>query len=160
MLNKKDKAIVRELQSDLPLVSRPFKQIAKKLGIDEERLLTKINEMLKTGKMRRMGAALRHQKVGYTANAMVVWEVPEKEIDRIGGIMADFDEVTHCYKRVSKPEWPYNLYTVIHGFSREECRHIVKKISKITGINKYKILFSTNELKKSSMKYFENEDKQ
>jgi len=153
-LKKIDKDIIRELQSGLPLVSRPFEQIAKKIGISEKELLFKINELIKTGKMRRMGAALKHQKVGFIANAMVVWKVPEKEVDRVGSIMSTFDEVTHCYKRMSRPDWPYNLYTVLHGFSKDECRQFVERISKTTGVDEYKILFSTAELKKSSMKYF------
>jgi DNA-binding Lrp family transcriptional regulator len=89
------------------------------------------------------------------ANAMIVWQVPEDRIEDVGVIMASFPEVTHCYQRpVRLPDWPHNLFTMVHGRTREECREIASRLAEAAGIDGYRMIFSTAELKKSSMKYF------
>lgn len=155
MLTEQDKQIVRELQDGLPLVSRPFKLMAEKLGMTEEELINRIRYFIENGQIRRFGAAVRHQDLGYVANAMVVWDVPDDKVPDTGRIMAGFEEVSHCYQRPRYPGWPYNLFTVVHGQSREECVKTAERISRATGMEKYRLLFSTAELKKSSMRYFE-----
>ncbi len=155
MLTEKEKQIIRELQNGIPLVHRPFKILAQKLRTTEEELINKIKSLLDRGYIRRFGATVRHHDLGYPANAMVVWNVPDELAEEKGRIMAGFKEVSHCYQRPRRPGWPYNLFTVVHGRSREECVRAVKKISLATGIKKYRLLFSTIELKKSSMRYFE-----
>lgn len=154
MLSEIEIKIVRELQNDLPLVSRPFKEVADRLGISERELLDKIKEFIDRGIIRRFGATIRHQDVGFVANAMVVWDVPEERISETGRLMAEFPEVTHCYQRACHAGWNYPLFTVLHGRSPEECVRITEKIASATGIKNYRLLFSTRELKKSSMKYF------
>ncbi|WP_066635952.1 siroheme decarboxylase subunit beta [Desulfolucanica intricata] len=154
MLTEFEKQIVRELQNGLPLVSRPYQVIAERLGLSEEELMNKIKEFLDRGLMRRFGAAVRHQDLGYVANAMVVWEIPEDQILIVGQKMASFTEVSHCYQRPTYPDWPYNLFTMVHGQTKEECLAAAKRLSEATGMKKYKLMFSTAELKKSSMKYF------
>ncbi len=154
MLSEQEKELVRELQKGLPLVSRPFLDIADRLGLSEEEIIAKVKDFLFRGIIRRFGAVVKHQDVGYVANAMVVWPVPEERIMEVGRAMASFPEVTHCYNRPSVPGWPFTLYTVIHGKREQDCRSIAKKISSSTGIKDYRILFSTAELKKSSMEYF------
>ncbi|SHF65357.1 transcriptional regulator, AsnC family [Desulfofundulus australicus DSM 11792] len=155
MLSQKDIEIIRALQEGLPLVSRPFQVLAQKVGLSEEELLNKVREFVKQGIIRRFGAAVRHQDLGYISNAMVVWEVPEEKIEEIGRLMASFDEISHCYQRPSRPpEWPYNLFTVIHGQTRDECEKIAARLSRASGITSYRLLFSLAEFKKSSMKYF------
>lgn len=154
MLNNLEKQIVKELQNGLPLVSRPYLEIANRIGILEDELISKINEMIKRGIIRRFGAALRHQDLGFTANAMVVWEVPEEQAPSVGKAMAGFNEVTHCYQRTRHPSWPYSIFTVIHGPTKEHCERVAASIARKTGISNYKLVFSTKELKKSSMKYF------
>ncbi len=146
--------IVKELQSGLPLVKRPYRQIGQKLGLSEQQVMDKIKEMIERGLIRRFGAALRHQDLGYTANAMVVWDVPEERAVTVGKQMARFREVTHCYQRPRRPGWPYTIFTVLHGQTRQECERVAAKIARETGVQNYQLLFSTKELKKSSMEYF------
>jgi len=155
MLTEQDKRIIRELQNGLPLVGRPFMAMAEKLNMTEEGLIERIRYFIANGQIRRFGAAVRHQDLGYLANAMVVWDAPSEKAAEIGVIMAGFQEVTHCYQRPRYPDWPYNLFTMVHGRSREECVRTAEKISLAAGVKEYKLLFSTSELKKSSMRYFE-----
>lgn len=149
-----DKKIIGEIQKDLPITSRPYLDIAEKLGTSEETLLKKIQELIDKGYIRRFGATLRHRRVGINANAMAVWAVPDEDVERVGKIMASFKEITHCYERHTIPEWNGNLFTMIHAKTREGCLEIVKRISDKTGIKDYKLLFSTEEFKKTSMEYF------
>lgn len=155
MLSKQDRQIIKELQNGLPLASRPYKIIADRLKISEEELIKRVGYLIENGFIRRLGAAVRHQNLGFQANAMVVWDVPDDKISGVGSIMAGFREVTHCYQRPRQANWPYNLFTMVHGHSREECAIIAGKIAQAVGINKYDLLFSTAELKKISMRYFE-----
>ncbi len=157
MFTQLEKKIVTELQEDLPLSSHPFKLIADRIGMKEEELLAKIREMKARGIIRRFGAVLRHQKTGYVANAMVVWRVPEERAKEVGSIMASFKEVSHCYQRAICPDWTYNLFTMIHGKSGEECERIATLISEKIKIEDYRLFYSTRELKKTSMKYFQKE---
>jgi len=156
MLNEQEKQIVKELQKNLPLVERPFQEVARRLGMEEQQLLDKIKEFKRKGIIRRFGATVKHQSLGYVANAMVVWDIPEDEVDRAGKTMAQFPEITHCYQRPTHPGWPYNLFTVVHGKTRAECEEKARAIARKTGYHKYKPVFSTRELKKSSMRYFED----
>ena len=96
----------------------------------------------------------RHRRMGINANAMSVWVVPDRDVERVGEIMASFKEITHCYERCTLPDWKYNLYAMIHTQTIEGCQDIAKKISEKTGIKEYKLLFSTEEFKKTSMEYF------
>ncbi len=154
MLTELEKQIIKELQQGLPLVERPFLAIAQRLGLFEDELMTKINEMIGNGIIRRFGAALRHQELGYTANAMVVWDVPEERAASIGRLLAGLAEVTHCYQRPRRPGWSFNIFTVIHGQTRDQCEQLAAIMSEKIDVPNYKLLFSTTELKKSSMQYF------
>jgi DNA-binding Lrp family transcriptional regulator len=155
VLSERDKEIVRVLQEGVPLVSRPFQALAGQLDMSEEELLKTIEDFLRRGIIRRFGAVMRHQDLGYVANAMIVWQVPEDRIEEVGGIMAGFQEVTHCYQRPAyPPDWPYNLFTMVHGRKREDCQEIASRLAKAGGIDNYRMIFSTDELKKSGMKYF------
>ncbi|SMB92255.1 DNA-binding transcriptional regulator, Lrp family [Desulfonispora thiosulfatigenes DSM 11270] len=154
MLSELDKKIVREVQGDLPLDPRPYKVIAQRLGIEEDFLIDKINEFLEKGYIRRMGAALRHRKIGLKANPMIVWQVPKDKIDEVGTKLSSLSQVTHCYHRKELPKLNYNVYSMIHAETREDCYELAKEMSKMIGIEKYNLLFSEKELKKTSMKYF------
>ncbi|MBI5892516.1 MAG: Lrp/AsnC family transcriptional regulator [Deltaproteobacteria bacterium] len=149
-----EKQVCKLVQGDMPLNPQPFKELADKIGISEDAFISKINEFLENGYIRRFGAALRHRKAGITANGMGVWIVPESERERVGNIMASFKEVSHCYERPSFEDWPYNLFTMIHGRTKEECFEVAKRISDAAGIKEYNILFSSQEFKKESMVYF------
>jgi len=155
MLSAIEVKIVQELQKNLPLVSKPYEEIATGLGITEEELLDKIKAMKEKGYIRRLGAALRHREVGIAANAMIVWEIPEEDCERIGKAVAAFPQVTHCYQRPIKEDWPFSLFAMIHFPTRQECEEMAKEISKEIGEHyPYKLLYSSQELKKTSMKYF------
>ncbi len=157
-MEEKDKELVRGLQGDIPMSLTPFAEIAAELGWKEEDLLDRAKNLLENRVIRRFGAVLRHQKAGFTSNAMGVWQVPEEQVAEIGKVMADFREVSHCYQRPTLADWPYNLFTMVHGRSREECERVMKKIAEKTGINDYSMLFSIKELKKSSMQYYMEEE--
>lgn len=154
MVTDLEKKIVRALQEGIPLVRRPYRAIAEKVGISEEELIESIKDMRSRGLIRRFGAAVRHQDLGYTSNAMIVWKVPAAEVDRVGAIFADYPEVSHCYERETSGSWRYNLFTMVHGKTPLKCREMAGEMSRISGIAEYQVLFSTGELKKESMKYF------
>jgi siroheme decarboxylase len=154
MIDELDKKIIGFLQKDIPVEPVPYKILADQLGISEDEVLSRIMVMVNEGVIRRLGATLYHQEAGFNANAMVAWIVPEEEVDKIGLVMAGFREVTHCYHRRPQRDWRYNLFTMIHGESREECHEIARKISEKTGVNDYSLLFSEKEFKKTSMEYF------
>lgn len=149
-----EKQIIKELQQGLPLVTRPYLALAEKLSLSEDELMAKTNEMITSGLIRRFGAALRHQKLGYTANAMVVWDVPDELAAETGRLLAGMAEVTHCYQRPRQPDWTYNLFTVIHGRNRKQCEQLAAAMAEKISITNYMLLYSTKELKKSSMQYF------
>lgn len=142
------------IQGDLPLSARPFSELADRAGMSEEELVDRIRSLKERGVIRRFGATLRHQEAGFNSNAMVAWLVPEDRIESVGEAMAGFREVTHCYQRRPQRDWRYNLYTMIHGDSREECHRIAEKMSRETGVEAYALLFSEREFKKTSMSYF------
>jgi DNA-binding Lrp family transcriptional regulator len=153
-----DKKIMACLQDNIPLDKAPYKTIAGKVGLTEEEVIVNIRRYKEKGWIRRYGATLRHQKAGFTANGMGIWAVPNKE-DRegIGQIIASFQEVSHAYERPSFDDWPYHLFSMIHGQSRDEVEEIARRISEKTGVKDYKVLYSTREFKKSSMRYFDEQ---
>ncbi len=151
-----DVAIMKELQGHLPMVKNPFAAIAEKLGIAEDEVINKTREYGEKKYYRRFGATLRHHKAGFTANGMGIWSVPkEEERAPMGELLSNRPEVSHAYERPSFPDWPYHLFTMIHGESEEEVLKIAKGMSEETGITEYDVLFSTREFKKSSMRYFD-----
>ncbi|MEJ2655693.1 MAG: winged helix-turn-helix transcriptional regulator [Desulfobacterales bacterium] len=158
MLTDLDKRIIASIQGDIPITEKPYLEIAEQLGISEDVLLERLKLLCDKGIIRRFGATLRHQKSGYQANAMVAWQVDEENIDAVGERMAAFREVSHCYRRNPKNDWPYNLYTMIHAKDEASCREIAREISKETSIGDYTLLFSRRELKKTSMEYFPTDD--
>ena len=154
MLTELEKKIIASIQGDIPVISRPYLEISKKLKISEETLLKTLKDLCDRGVIRRFGATIRHQKSGFAANAMVAWIVDEKRIEEVGEKMSSFKEVSHCYRRNPTNEWPYNLYTMVHANNEDACREIARTMSSETRVENYKLLFSQRELKKTSMKYF------
>ena len=152
--SEKEREILRLVQGSLPDSATPFADIAEKVGTDEQTVINLLNRLKEEGYIRRFGVTLRHQQAGYDFNVMVAWCVSEQDIDEVGAKMADRAEITHCYERQSHPEWPYNLYTMIHGKNEEECLQVVKELQAETGVQGYELLFSDAELKKTSMRYF------
>ena len=153
-LTSLEKRIIHELQQDLPVVQRPFAAVAKRVGISQSELIEKVRELVADGTIRRFGATLRHQRSGFDANSMVVWEVEPEKAEEVGTIFASFREVSHCYQRPALPDWPYRLFTMIHGSSREVCYRIAERMAEAAGVNRYDLLFTEEELKKTTMAYF------
>lgn len=149
-----EKRIIHELQQDLPVVERPFRVVAERVGISESEVIEKVREFVVDGTIRRFGATLRHQRSGFDANAMVVWEVDPENAEEAGTLFASFREVSHCYQRPAMENWPYRLFTMIHGSSVEECRQIAEKMAEAAGVEDYDLLFTEEELKKTTMVYF------
>ncbi|KHK03172.1 siroheme decarboxylase subunit beta [Desulfovibrio sp. TomC] len=149
-----DRDILKRVQGTLPDSATPYADIAAAVGTDEAHVISLLARMAETGEIRRFGATLKHQKAGYGANVMVAWSVDEEDVDRMGAIMAKRQEISHCYHRVTCMEWPYNLYTMIHGRSPEDCQAVVTSLAAETGLDDFAMLFSLKELKKVSMRYF------
>lgn len=145
---------IRELQEDLPLVPEPYRPMAERIGVSEARLLEIAKRLHAQGYMRRMAAVLRHREAGFRANAMGVWAVPPDQAEEVGPIMGSFRDVSHCYLRPTYPDWPYNIFTMVHGQTTADCQKIIDAISAVTGIREYALLYSTKEYKKIRLKYF------
>jgi len=156
-LSQREIEFVRVLQRDLPIVRRPFDGWARELGVTVDELLAGAEQFRLRRIMRRFSAVLRHRQLGFDANAMGVWIVPPEQEDAFGGIAAGFSQVSHCYLRPAYPDWPYNLYTMIHARRRAEGAIILKAIASATRIERYAALYSTHEYKKVRIRYFESD---
>lgn len=154
MLNDLEKQVILALQRDLEITPRPFQELAERAGVTEAEVLQAILSLKEKGYIRRFGATLRHQLSGFEANALIVWVIPEDRLSRVGKEVAGRRAVTHCYARKPAPDWPYNLYTMIHGKSPEEITRIAAEMARDIGVSDYDILFSEAELKKTTMRYF------
>jgi siroheme decarboxylase len=153
--SQSERIILGMVQGDLPDSAAPYADLAEAGGVSEEAALDLLKRLSNVGIIRRFGATLRHQKAGYGANSMVAWYVEsDKDIDEIGRTMASRPEITHCYRRRSCLDWPYNLYTMIHGKTQNDCLRVVLELSEATGVEQFDLLFSHRELKKTSMRYF------
>ena len=158
MLTNLEKKTIASLQEDIAVTAKPYLEIANNLGVSEKALLEALQSLCDRGIIRRYGATLRHQKTGFTANAMVAWQVEEDRIESVGKIMAGFRQVSHCYRRNPTGDWPYNLYTMIHARDEASCRETARKMAEKSDVADYALLFSRRELKKTSMQYFTNRD--
>jgi DNA-binding Lrp family transcriptional regulator len=158
MLTDIEKKVIASIQQDMPVVERPYLNIAQRIGLSEDELLDTLQRLCERGIIRRFGATLRHQRTGYLANAMAAWQVAEDRIDAVGEKMASFRQVSHCYRRNPTPQWPYNLYTMIHADDEAACRETASEMSRAAGVDDYLLLFSREELKKTSMVYFTTDD--
>ena len=154
ILSQRDKEIIKVLQEDFPLCEEPYKILAQRVGISEEEFLQRVKELVDEKKIRKMGAVLRHREVGFHANALCAWQVPSDKLDFIAQVMISHAAISHCYDRTPLPNWNYNLYTMIHAKTRDECEKIISELATLTGITNYKILYTKKEWKKTSMKYF------
>jgi DNA-binding Lrp family transcriptional regulator len=153
-LSSLEKALIFELTGDLEIIPEPFFPLADRLAVTQRKVLALARRLKKEGTIRRFGATLRHRNSGFEANAMAVWQVPSDRLEEVGRAMAAFREVTHCYQRRPQADWPYNLYTMIHGPTEDHCRQVARKIAQAVGMEQYRLLFSLRELKKTTMRYF------
>ncbi len=154
LIDDLDKRIIARLQGDLALTPEPFAPLAGELGLAQSEVVARIARLAESGVMRRFGATLRHQQSGFPANVMVAWRVEEGRIEEVGAKLSAERRVSHCYWRKPQPSFPYNLYSMVHGKTEQECREIVGRLARETGVGDYEMLFSLEELKKTSMRYY------
>jgi len=149
--------IIKALQGGLPLSDEPFLEAAQKAGVPQDELLAQLRAWKDDGTIRRFGAMVRHHPAGYSVNAMGVWNVPDDRVEEFGRTAAASGAVSHCYQRPRFAGFRHNLYTMIHGKSREDCEEAARQISEQTGIADYELLYTTREFKKASPVYLISE---
>jgi DNA-binding Lrp family transcriptional regulator len=153
-LSESDIATLRATQGPMPVVPEPYAPAAERLGVSQEEVLRRLASLRERGGLRRVAAILYHRRAGFSANGMGVWAVPEDEALDTGRRMAAFRGVSHCYQRPTYPDWPYSVFTMAHGRSKEECDAILDSIADATGITGRATLYSSTEFKKVRMLYF------
>jgi len=156
VLNAQDRRLVALIQGGLPLSSRPYAELGKQLDIPEETVIQRIRAMQEDGVIKRMGIVVRHHELGYTANAMVVWDVPDSRVAQVGDALGRHDCVTLCYQRPRRlPQWPYNLFCMIHGKDRERVLEIIDELVETEGLQdiSHEVLFSGERFKQRGAKY-------
>jgi DNA-binding Lrp family transcriptional regulator len=152
--DERDVAVIRALQGDMPIISEPYAPAAEQLGIPLEGLLAHLEGMQERRLLRRVAAILFHRRAGFSANGMGVWKVPDERIMELGPRMAAFRGISHCYQRPTYKDWPYSIFTMAHGRSKDECDAILDSIADSTGIEDRATLYSSTEFKKIRLLYF------
>ena len=153
-ISEDDKAAIRALQEDVPLTPRPFDLWGRQVGLSAEGLLERAYDLRRRKIMRRFSAVLYHRKAGFRANAMGVWKVPEARIDELGNMFAQYQAVSHCYRRPVYEDWPYALFSMVHGRTEEECEAVLDAMAEESGVMERLSLYSTREYKKTRVRYF------
>jgi DNA-binding Lrp family transcriptional regulator len=154
-----DREVIRALQGDMPVIPEPYAPAAAELGIPQQKLLDHLSGMQERRLLRRVAAILFHRRAGFSANGMGVWRVPEGEELEYGKRMAAFRGISHCYQRPTYADWPYSVFTMAHGRSKEECDAILDAIAAETGIEDRATLYSSTEFKKIRLLYFTDDFK-
>ena len=149
-----DRAVIRATQGSLPVIQEPYGPAAEKLGVSQDRLLAHLVQMQERRLLRRVAAILFHRRAGFSANGMGVWKVPEERVMELGPQMAAFRGISHCYQRPTYADWPYSIFTMAHGRSKEECDAILDSIAADTGVTERSTLYSSTEFKKIRLLYF------
>jgi siroheme decarboxylase len=149
-----DIAVIKALQGDMAVVPEPYAAAAAELGLEQDRFLEHLAGMQERGILRRVAAILYHRRAGFSANGMGVWNVPDADIHDVGRRMAAVRGISHCYQRPTYKDWPYSVFTMAHGRSKEECDAILDSISEMTGIEERATLYSSTEFKKIRLLYF------
>jgi siroheme decarboxylase len=152
--DERDIAAIRALQGDMPVIAEPYAPAAEALGWPQDRLLAHLQRMQERRLLRRVAAILYHRRAGFSANGMGVWKVPDEQINELGPRMAAFRGISHCYQRPTYPDWPYSIFTMAHGRSKEECDAILDSIAVQTGVSDRATLYSSTEFKKIRLLYF------
>jgi siroheme decarboxylase len=149
-LDEIDEKLLAQIIKGIALTPEPFREIARELGITQKEVVSRLTELKKEGIIRKFGASIKPNNIGYSANALVAWKVPADRIKEVGSQLSEHQDISHCYER--KPvqgKWEYNLYTVMHARERENIQSMVNQISAEMAINEYKILYSTRDLKRT-----------
>lgn len=156
LLDAIDRKIVLATQGGLPLVARPYHAIAEQLGLTPDEVTARMRRMLDAGVIRRIGVVPNHYAIGYTANGMTVWDVPDENIDDLGRKIGALSFVSHCYRRPRHlPHWPYNLFVMVHGRNRAEVETKMARIAALLGPadRGHDVLYSTRILKKTGLRF-------
>ncbi|QYZ65740.1 MAG: protein nirL [Gammaproteobacteria bacterium (ex Lamellibrachia satsuma)] len=156
VLSDADRSLVAEIQGGLPLSSHPYAEVGERIGMEEQEVIERITRLQDEGIIKRLGIVVRHHELGYTANAMVVWDVPDKHLDEVGGKLGSESCVTLCYQRPRRlPEWPYNLFSMIHGKDRQRVLNYIDAIIESCGLEgiPHKVLFSGRRFKQRGARY-------
>jgi DNA-binding Lrp family transcriptional regulator len=156
VLSETDRRLVGAVQDGLPLVSRPYAAVAAALGMSETEVIERLAALQSSGVIRRMGVVVRHHELGYRANAMVVWDVPDARVETVGRQLGALDCVTLCYRRPRRPpRWPYNLFTMVHGRDRDAVLISVDDMVDALGLAEVPraVLFSTRRFKQRGARY-------
>ena len=154
-LDETDRRIIQATQAGLPLTARPYHAVAEQLGVPADEVMRRMQRMLDTGIIRRIGAVPNHYALGYRANGMTVWDVADERIDELGERIGQLEFVTHCYQRPRHlPEWPYNLFAMVHGKTRDEVEAKAAQIAAMLGeaSRGHDILYSSRILKKTGLR--------
>ena len=154
-----DVAVIRALQGDMPIVPEPYAPAASSLGMAQEAMLNHLDGMRERRLLRRVAAILYHRRAGFSANGMGVWRVPDERVAELGPRMAAFRGISHCYQRPTYEDWPYSIFTMAHGRSKEECDAILDAIAADTGVEDRATLYSSTEFKKVRLQYFTDDYK-
>jgi len=154
--DEEDIALIKALQGPMAAVARPYDAAAEELGISPEELLDRLRGMVDRKILRRVAAILYHRRAGFSANGMGVWKVPEDRIMEVGARMASFRGISHCYQRPTYEDWPYSVFTMAHGRSKEECDAVLDSIAEDCGMgpDDRATLYSSTEYKKIRLHYF------
>ena len=155
-LAEADLVLIGAIQGGLPLVSRPYAALAEQLGLSEAEVIGRVQALQDNGVIKRMGLVVRHHELGYGANAMVVWDVPETEVSELGRCLSKFEFVTLCYRRPRQGrDWPYNLFCMIHGRDRDEVLGKVRQLVQCCGLEDipHNVLFSVRRFKQRGARY-------
>jgi siroheme decarboxylase len=155
--DERDIAVIRALQGDMPVIEEPYAPAAAELGMSQAQLLEHLRGMQERRLLRRVAAILFHRRAGFSANGMGVWKVPEEQVMDLGPRMAAFRGISHCYQRPTYADWPYSIFTMAHGRSKEECDAILDSIAEHTGVDERATLYSSTEFKKIRLLYFTEE---
>jgi siroheme decarboxylase len=153
-LDDDDIAVIRAAQGPMPAIEEPYAPAAERLGVSQEDVFARLESLRERDGLRRVAAILFHRRAGFSANGMGVWSVPEPDILDVGRRMAAFRGISHCYQRPTYADWPYSVFTMAHGRSKEECDAILDSIAEQTGIAERATLYSSTEFKKVRMLYF------
>ena len=149
-MDSRDRELLRAAQDGIKLTVRPYLALGEELDMSEEEVIDRLKRLQEEGFVRRFAATIGHRALGIVANAMIVWRVRPEQVETVGEIFASAQEVTHCYERAATPDWPYNIYTMVHSRSREECLKIAHQLSQASRIEDFRNLYSEKEYKKTS----------
>lgn len=151
-----DNRLIRAVENGLPVSQRPYLEIARQLGWTEQAVIARLQQLINRGLIKRFGVVVRHRELGYHANGMVVWDIPDDRVSVLGRCIAEFSCVTLSYRRPRRlPDWPYNLFTMVHGHNREQVEEKVEEIVQRCGLQHFphEILFSTRRFKQRGASY-------